>query len=167
MDLKIKDPYNISIALWIDGNEALLTYDNNYPPQSFNRNDNVNFTVKVMCGENPVTNDVVFLYDVYENRLLNSSQTNTSGIAEFILQINKTWVVGPHKIKVLYHHVDGYDFLNYTFIILNGSKNVEISVVKNDVVIRNIDWINVSGSVKDTYNNIKMKQVEVTIKLFN
>ncbi len=166
MDLKIKDPYSISIALWIDGNEALPTYDNNYPPQSFNRNDNVNFTVKVMCGENPEQYGDVFLYDVYENRLLNSGQTDEDGYIEFISNINESWVVGPHKIKVLYQ-LDGYDFLNYTFIILNGSKNVEISVVKNDVVIRNIDWINVSGSVKDTYNNIKMKQVEVTIKLFN
>ncbi len=166
IDLEIKDPYNITIEFWIDGNETLSTYDNFNPPQSFNRNDDVNFTVKVMCGEDPVINGVVFLYDVYENRLLNYSQTDINGYVEFISKINDSWVVGPHKIKVLYQ-LDGYDFLNYTFIILNGSKNVEISVVKNDVVIRNIDWINVSGSVKDTYNSIKMKQVEVTIKLVN
>lgn len=163
MDLKIKDPYNISIALWIDGNEALSTYDNFYPPQSFNRNDNVNFTVRVIQDPIPVGSDIS-LYDVYENRFW-VSQTNANGIAEFILQINETWVVGPHKIKVLYQF-DGYDFLNYTFIILNGSKKVEIFIDKNNAT-RNIDWINVSGSVKDTYNYIKMKQVEVTIKLVN
>jgi len=163
MDLKIKDPYNILIALWIDGNETLSTYDNFYPPQSFNRNDNVNFTVRVIQDPIPVGRDIS-LYDVYENRFW-VSQTNANGIAEFILQINETWVVGPHKIKVLYQF-DGYDFLNYTFIILNGSKKVEIFIDKNNAT-RNIDWINVSGSVKDTYNYIKMKQVEVTIKLVN
>ncbi|GAG55660.1 unnamed protein product, partial [marine sediment metagenome] len=166
MDLEIKDPYNIIIELRINGTETLSLYNDLNLPESFLRGNTVNFTTRVTQNGISVGAGMdVMLYDVYESKQW-IGQTNISGYTEFILEMNDTWGVGPHRIKVLYQY-EGQNFDNYTFIILNGSKNVEISVVKNDVVIRNIDWINVSGSVKDTYNNIKMKQVEVTIKLVN
>ncbi len=165
MDLEIKDPYNITIKLEINGSETQSFYDNDNCPQSFMRSDYVNFTVRVIKYPIPVGSDI-YLYDVYENRFW-VNQTNANGIAEFILHINDSWVVGPHKIKVLYQS-DGYDFPNYTFIIVNGSKMVEISVDKNNVT-RNLNWITISGSVKDMFPDpdIKLKQVEVNIRLFN
>jgi len=164
-DLKVLDPYNITIGLWINGTETQIFYFDASPPRSFVRYNSVNFTVAVFRGINPISFENVYLYDVYENKLLDAKLTNGFGIAEFILELNNTWTVGPHKIRALYQF-GGYDFPNYTFIILNGSKTVEISVDKNDVT-RNVDWITVSGCVNDTIPQIKVKQVEVSIRLFN
>jgi len=164
-ELKVLDPYDALIELWINGTESLPSYTGSNEPESFNRSNYINFTVKITTQGSEIFNGYVRLYDVYDDFLIASGLTNINGIVEFITPINDSWAVGPHKLMVHYQ-LDGYDFLNYTFIVLNGSKKVEINADTNSVT-RNVDWITISGHVNDTYTNLKVKQIYVSILMFN
>lgn len=163
-ELKVLDPYNITIDFWINGTAALPNYLGANYPLTFNRSHVINFTARLDRDGSPVGSGIARLYDLYENRLI-AANSISGGMVEFITQINDSWVVGPHKIMILYQ-LDGYDFENYTFVVLNGTKKVEINADTNSVT-RNVEWITVSGCVNDTYSNLKVKQVLVRIILLN
>lgn len=165
MDLKIEDPEDILIEFWINGTKTNSEYNDGNPPWTTNRNEDVNFTVKISRYGTPITSGYILLYDVLEDNsnYIGNKPVDGNGVVEFIFKMNESWVAGSHKIRV--KHTD-YNTQNYTYIILNESVKVEILTSK-DCAIRNIDSITVSGSIKDIINDLKVKQVEVTIKIFN
>lgn len=167
LELKVLDPNMILIEFWINETETSLNYNGGNLPVTFKRSDYVNFTVRVYQSGDTVDNGFVYFYDVLENnKLLGTAPIMDDpykGFANITLPLDNSWVAGPHKIRVKW---ESYDTYNYTYIVLNETVTVEISSNTNSV-IRDVDWITVSGCVNDTISQIKVKQVEVNIRLFN
>ena len=166
-ELKVLDPDDILIEFWINGTETSSNYNDGNPPETFRRNEYVNFTVRVYQSGIPQSTANVRLYDVLEDNInpIDVQPSDGQGYATFVFVLDNTWVAGPHKIRVQW---ESYSTSNYTYIVLNETVKVEISADTNSV-IRNVDWITVSGFVNDTYkiSNPEVKYVEVSIKLFN
>jgi len=165
LDLEVLDPNEILLEFLINNTKTSLNYHGGNPPRTFNRGQYVNFTVKVYRSGNPQNTGSIYLYDVLEDSVnpIDNQPLDSLGFATFIIKLDNTWVAGPHKIKVQW---ETFNTFNYTYIVLNDSIKVEIPSNVN-IVVRNVDWITVSGCVNDTISQIKVKQVEVNIRLFN
>jgi len=169
LELKVLDPNMILIEFWINETETSLNYNGGNPPVTFKRSDYVNFTVRVYQSGATVNFGLVYFYDVLENnKLLGTAPIMNDpyeGFANITLPLDNSWVAGPHKIRVKW---ESYDTYNYTYIVLNETIKVEI-ITDTNSVIRNVDWINVTGFVNDTYttSSPEVKYVEVSIRLFD
>jgi hypothetical protein len=161
--LKVKDPYNISIYLTVEGNPTLTFYDNNNPPERFNPGEKINFSVYIIQSGNPVDFGTVRIYDVYDNnQLLDSHTYNISvpGYHEFLIN-TATWLAGLHYIKVNW---SSFDTSNTTYVIINKSISLFANSNRN-LIQRDVHSFRIYGTVQD--GSIGLRGLQVTFLLLD
>ena len=157
--LKVNDPNDRSIYLFVEGNPTLSFYDDLNPPERYNPGDQINFTVIIMQEVNP-GEGTVNITDVYTGLVI-ASHTYIStdfGYHEFIITTTN-WHAGLHKIKVEW---DVTLTFNTTYVIINGTVNIFTFLDKNSV-IRNFDSFSVDGNVLESGELLRGLVLEITL----
>jgi hypothetical protein len=147
--LKVKDPYNISISLSVNGKPTLTFYDDFNPPERFNPGDTINFEVLIIQSGSPVVSGTVRIYDVYDdNQLLDSYTYNGTEIplGYYVFSIpTATWNAGLHYIKVNWSIYGTY---NTTYVLIRKAIMISASLNRN-TILRDVDNFRVTGTVQD------------------
>ena len=161
--LKVIDPNDKAIYLFVEGNPTLSFYDYSNPPECYNRGDPINFTVIILedvttspsPGEGTVT-----LTDVYTGLVIGyyTYGPTDNGYHEFI-NTTTNWHAGLHKIKVEW---DATLSFNTTYVIINETVNIFTSLDKNSV-IRNLDSFIVDGTVQESGEGLRGLVLEITL----
>ncbi|MFX1320356.1 MAG: transglutaminase family protein [Promethearchaeota archaeon] len=158
-DLKVMDPDDINIYLFVDGTPTLSFYDDIHLPKRYNPGEQINLTVIIEQGGSP-GNGTVILTDVYTSIVIGSYTYGSAdyGYHEFI-NTTTNWHVGLHKIKVEW---DATLTSNTTYVIINGTVNIFGSIDKNSV-IRNLDSFIVDGTVLESGEGLRGLVLEITL----
>ncbi|UCC21201.1 MAG: hypothetical protein JSV62_07975, partial [Promethearchaeota archaeon] len=152
--LRVYDPNNIDIHLWINGTVTLPSYyewDGNFPEQ-FYRGQDINFTVFIAQNGSAVDISTVRIYNIFNNSYLLDNYTYDGselppGYHTFLIKTD-SWHAGLHYIKINW---STYITFNTTYVIIN--EPISISAFIDDLdhrILRNVDSFSVSGTVQDS-----------------
>jgi transglutaminase-like putative cysteine protease len=165
--LEVYDPDNITILFEINGTPTRSYFDDSNPPNSYNKGDNIQFSVDIYQDLSPVMNGTVYFYDVDQNNALIGSYTFDgneipNGHYNFTVDTsNAGWHAGLHQIRVTWGSSGVY---NSTYIIINETATISIDQSTFSVQ-RGVDNFIISGDIYDgSYN---LRGLEVGIHLFD
>ncbi|MFX1364305.1 MAG: transglutaminase-like domain-containing protein [Promethearchaeota archaeon] len=168
--LRVYDPDDIKIHLWINGTATLPTYydwEGNFP-ESFSRGGDINFTVYILNStDNPVTYGEVRIYNIYNNSYLLGSHTFTGGESRqgfhtFIIDTS-LWYGGIHYIKVNW---SSYVTFNTTFVIINEPVTISTNLIDR-IITRDVENFFVSGTVQDQLIGTPLRGLRLNIILLD
>ena len=153
-DLKVIDPYNITIDFYIDGNPTLTFYNNTKPPERYNMGDIMNLTVYITDELGPVQSGTVTLTDEFTGLEINTHTfiPANNGYFEFYNNTN-SWHAGLHQIKVDYSSGQ-ISAIKTTYVIINETVNIFANSNKNSVLRGGLDFI-ISGTVRESGELLK------------
>ncbi|MFW9987745.1 MAG: transglutaminase domain-containing protein, partial [Candidatus Odinarchaeota archaeon] len=162
--LRVNDPDNISIYLFIEGNPTLPFYDNFNPPEIYYEDESINFEVIIRQGFFVGTGSVT-LTDVYTSTLI-ASNASVNGYWAFSVSTTG-WHAGLHQIKVEW---GSYESFNTTYIIINDTVSISSSIDNamssiDDIILRNVDSFSVFGNVTD--NSVFLRGLVLSIVLLD
>ena len=161
-ELKVKDPNNVTIQFWVDGNPALSFYNDYNLPERYNQGDSITFSVYVTQSGSFVSDGTVKLTDVYTNSQIGSHlfELTDNGRYDFIID-SSSWHAGLHKIRVQWSTFPAF---NTTFVIINETISIlAFSSIPN--IQRDVDSFNVYGSVQD--GTVNLNGLDIKIILFD
>lgn len=113
----------------------------------------------------PIDNRTITFTDITSNQILGINNTDNTGITKISVQLNNSYVVGPHIIEARY---DFFNY-NYTIPIILGDIAIELTNVNPTEVNRSdliADETFVQGYVYDPLNGKRVKDAEVNFVLF-
>ena len=133
-DLKVIDPYNITIDFYIDGNPTLMFYNDINPPERYNMGDEMNLTVYITDELGPVETGTVTLTDEFTGLVIDTHTFNSidPGYYEFYNYTN-SWHAGLHQIKVDYSSGQ-ISAIKTTYVIINETVNIFANSNKKSVL---------------------------------
>ncbi|MBA7587899.1 hypothetical protein ES708_29946 [subsurface metagenome] len=148
-DLKVIDPYNITIDFYIDGNPTLMFYNDINPPERYNMGDEMNLTVYITDELGPVETGTVTLTDEFTGLVIDTHTFNSidPGYYEFYNYTN-SWHAGLHQIKVDYSSGQ-ISAIKTTYVIINETVNIFANSNKKSV-LRGGTSFTVSGTVQES-----------------
>ncbi len=141
-ELKVKNPEDIVILLYINGNASIEDYTNINKPLICKRGEIINFTVYVnQSGSYAI--GLVTIFDVYTNSPLNSTNLNAYDYGNYSFLVDTSfWHAGLHFIIA---NFSGKVTINATYIIINESISISIYQASNFNVMRNETSFTISG----------------------
>jgi hypothetical protein len=161
-DLKVIDPYNITIDFYIEGNPTLMFYNNTNPPERYNRGEEMNLTVYITYELGPIQTGTVTLTDEFTGFVINTHTFNSTdnGYHEFYNNTN-SWHAGLHQIKVEY--TSGQIFaIETTYVIINETVNIFANSYQNSV-LRGGTSFTVSGTVRESGEFLRGLGVDIRL----
>ncbi|MFW9867264.1 MAG: transglutaminase domain-containing protein [Candidatus Thorarchaeota archaeon] len=142
-ELKVRDPDDIDIFFFIDGNPTQSFYSDLNPPERYNRGDIINFSVYVTQSGSPVNFGTVSFTDVFIGDSL-GTQSISNGYASILVDTT-SWHAGLHRIRTQW---SGSVAFNTTYVIINETVNILRSIDLTSI-IRAVDSFTVSGTVQE------------------
>ena len=159
-ELKVIDPYNLTISLSVEGNPTLPFYDNGNPPETYSFGQEAHFQVQIGHSQ-PVTGREVRLIDDYTNTLIQSHIFPSSNpFVEFNVSTNDLHA-GLNKIRVEYHT---FATINMTYVVVNETFTITPSPTRTSVV-RDSESFDVNTNVR--YGTIDLNGLEITLLLLD
>jgi hypothetical protein len=148
-DLRVLDPYNITIDFYIEGNPTLMFYNNTNPPERYNMGDPMNLTVYITDELGPVSTGTVTLTDEFTGLVIGTHSfiLTDNGYIEFSINTD-SWHAGLHQIKVDYSSGQ-ISAIETTYIIINEPVNIFANSNKKSV-LRGGTSFTVSGTVQES-----------------
>jgi len=163
-DLKVIDPYNITIDFYIDGNPTLMFYNDINPPERYNMGDIMNLTVYITDELGPIQTGTVTLTDEFTGFVIDTHTFNSTDNGYFEFYHNTTsWHAGLHQIKVDYTSGQ-ISAIETTYAIINETVNIFANSNKNSV-LRGGTSFTVSGTVRESGEFLR--GLGVNIRLLN
>jgi hypothetical protein len=160
-ELKVIDPTNISILLYVEGNPTTSFYYDGYKPARYNRGDEAHFQIAVYQSGSPVSSGTLTLRDVYTNQIL-AIYNGDLGFVQLNIS-TQLLHAGLHQIEVQY---GTFETLNTTYIIVNETITIDSNINPYPLkVIRNVEGFFVFGNLYDSGNY--SRGLRVNIRLLN
>jgi len=160
-ELKILTPATLLFNFWING-----TVFNNYNQPVLTINEDLNLSVYLEWGENPIGDgEWIDFYDVTQGMALGSIQT-VNGYSHLVYSTSSATVAGPHLIYARW----GSNY-NYSYYIYN--KNITIDLTDGPVP-REIARsgasnriFNLHGYVNDSNNGATIKYAQINVYMYD
>jgi hypothetical protein len=147
--LKVIDLDNVNISLAVEGQPTVPFYNDAYPPQLYEYDEDIHIQVGVFHTMS-LEGNFIKLFDDFRDTLLeeyNFTTSETFGFVQFNISSNDTRLhAGLIKFRVQYHD---YSTINTTYVIINETVNIFANPNKNSVLRRDGDFT-VSGTVQES-----------------
>ncbi|MFX1374975.1 MAG: transglutaminase domain-containing protein [Promethearchaeota archaeon] len=141
--LEVRDPDDINIFFFIDGNPTLSFYSDGQPPERYTRGATINFSVFITRGVIPQDYGTVSFIDIFTGTPLGNPSV-VNGYASILVD-STLWHAGLHRIRVQW---SGSAAFNTTYVVINETVNV-YSLIDDASILRFIDSFLVSGTVQE------------------
>ncbi|TFF89880.1 MAG: transglutaminase domain-containing protein, partial [Promethearchaeota archaeon] len=154
--LKVTTPSTLLFNFWING-----TTSTQYQQPIITRNGDLNLSVYLQWGPDPILDGDVYFYDLTQDALIGSAPI-TDGIAHLIYQTNGSTTAGPHLI---YANYDTY--YNHSYFILDAPIYIDFLSGPQPNEIYRTDYspyiFTLNGIVRDftNFNPIKFARINV------
>ncbi|MFX0042995.1 MAG: hypothetical protein ACFE8L_08795, partial [Candidatus Hodarchaeota archaeon] len=131
----------------------------------YNRTDEMKLTATLSSDfGDPIDNRTITFTDITNNQILGVNNTDINGITQITVQLNDSYIVGPHILEAR------YDFFNYNFnvTVILGDIAIDLTIVNPTEVNRSDlipDETFVQGYVYDPLNGKRVKDAEVNFVL--
>jgi len=127
------------------------------------RGNSINLTATLTLDGIPVENEIINFFDLTSFQSLGQSSTNLNGEASVLVDIDDTYVVGPHNISAYFNPNVG-DSIIYT---VYGDIEVNLQNINPQEVNVSIDTLtNIQGYVYDPVANTNVGGTTVNVRLF-
>lgn len=158
--IKVTTPSTLLFNFWING-----TNSTQYQQPVISRNGDLNLSVYLQWGPDPILDGDVYFYDLTQDALIGSALI-TDGIAHLIYQTNGSTTAGPHLI---YANYDNY--YNHSYFILDDQVNLTLDtgpeprwVYSSGSTNRNF---NLEGSIIDANNSNPVKYAQISVRMYD
>ncbi|MFX0009311.1 MAG: transglutaminase-like domain-containing protein, partial [Candidatus Hermodarchaeota archaeon] len=159
-ELKVIDPDNLDINLFVELNPTLPLYNDTNPPETYNFGDTAHIQVQIIHAI-PKTGNTVYLYDDFTNSLITSyTFVDESGFVQFNISTN-TLHAGLIRIRANYAT---YSTFNTTYIVINETLSISINLDRY-VIQRQFHQFDVWGLLQQ--NGVNLDGLVIGLFLFN
>jgi len=167
-DLRVYDPYNLTILFDINGTATKPFYDDDNLPERYNKGEVIQFAVEIFNESGPAYSYDVEFYDEDDgsstpfHTYTFTGSESTPGFYEFNVDTGvEDWKAGVHHIRVTW---GDFGIFNSTYVIINETADIS-ATLSDSSIQRGVDGFTVSGTV--SYNGQDLRGLEVGIYLFD
>jgi len=162
-DLKVIDPDNLNISLYINGSATTTNYNDGYLPERYKSGDKIGLEIDVNYSNDLNGIEVVIYDDYIDNELRRESfgSSGTSGTKNFLIDTSELRA-GLNRLSVRCEDPSiskTFDTINKTYIIINKSVNIFANANKESVQRQSITFegegFTISGSIKENLDPMR------------